>query len=110
VSAIVPCHSHSPFSASPESSSAQMFPFMLGHTIHQTTKPFQLEEGLERRALLCNHWLRSTVNRDLAAQGCGHSALEGWAQAQGCHNLSGQPTAVLHNPHMDFGFDSLSPA
>ena len=46
---------------------------------------------------------------DSCALGCGHSGLED-LQAQGSHLLSRQPTLVLHDPHKDFGFDSLSPA
>ena len=37
------------------------------------------------------------------ALGCGHSGLED-LQAQRSHNLSGQATPGLHDPHRDFGF------
>ena len=40
---------------------------------------------------------------DSCALACGHSGLED-LQAQGSHNLSGQATPVLHDPHRDLGF------
>ena len=102
------CHSHSHFSSRSWVFHAQMFPFILGHIIHRTTEPFQLKGSWG--GLLSNHWLKagSTMNIDLDSLGCGHSVLDGWPQAQGSHNLSGQPSPVLHVPHKDFGFDSLS--